>query len=123
MTARVIKFTTLNTTNLRQITAGKAVIVGAILVNTSVTVPYFVKFYDVIGDTAPTVGTTVPFLTIPCPCIPASGAGTDGMASPNIQIGVSVVGRLYVAVTAAAADTDTTAVAAGSIVQILIDGG
>ena len=124
MTARVVKFTTLNSTNLRQISqANNPVVVGAVLINTSATVPYFVKFYWMKGTADPTVGTTVPDLTIPCPPFPASGAGSEGMAFPNIQMGVVGAGRLYVAVTAAAADTDTTSVAAGSIVQILVDGG
>lgn len=125
MTARVYKFTTLNTTNLRAVlpNAQNATVVGAVLINTSVTTPMFVKLYWRQDGSDPTVGTTVPDLTLPCPAIPANGTGTDGMASPNLQMGVGGVGKLYVAVTAAAGDADTTAVAAGSIVQLLIDGG
>ena len=71
----------------------------------------FVKLYN--KATAPVVGTDIPEMVIP---IPAANAGFPGVASPNLGfIALRFPLGLGIAVTGGAADTDTTAVAAGQV--------
>lgn len=71
----------------------------------------FVKLYN--KATAPVVGTDIPEMVIP---IPAANAGFPGVASPNLGfITLRFPLGLGIAVTGAAPDTDTTAVAAGQV--------
>jgi hypothetical protein len=125
MTSRVIKFTTLNTTNLRQIAQGPCVLRGASLVNTSAT-PYYLKFYwfkPTASAATPTVGTTIPDLTIAAPPLVNAVLGQPGTLCPSWPEGLTGGGQLFVAVTAVAADNDTTAVAAGAgIISLILDG-
>jgi hypothetical protein len=126
MTSRVFKLTTANTTNLTRVAENQSVLKGLSLLCTT-DAPYYVKFYwfrPNASAATPTVGTTVPDLTVACPPLdPATGA--DGTICPSWPEGVAKgPGQLFIAVTAAAADSDTTAVAAGQgIVSIILDGG
>ena len=71
----------------------------------------FVKLYN--KATAPVVGTDIPEMVIP---IPAAVAGFPGVAAPNIGfIGMRFPLGLGIAITGGAADTDTSAVAAGQV--------
>jgi hypothetical protein len=71
----------------------------------------FVKLYN--KATAPVVGTDIPEMVIP---IPAAVAGLPGVAAPNIGfIGMRFALGLGIAITGGAADTDTSAVAAGQV--------
>lgn len=71
----------------------------------------FVKLYN--KATAPVVGTDIPEMVIP---IPAAVAGLPGVAAPNIGfIGMRFSLGLGIAITGGAADTDTSAVAAGQV--------
>lgn len=124
MTSRVYKFTTANTTNLRQVAQGPCVVKGASLVNTTAD-PYYVKLYwfrpTAIAAT-PTVGTTVPDMTIAVPPLDDT-AGQPGTLCPSWPEGIAGGGQLFVAVTGAAADSDTTAVAAGQgVISLIVDG-
>jgi hypothetical protein len=71
----------------------------------------FVKLYN--KATAPTVGTDVPEMIIP---VPAAVAGVPGVAqiSPGFNAYRFPLG-LGIAITGGAADSDTTAVAAGQV--------
>ncbi len=98
---------TTNFTNL-----GNANLVGGSILNTNAASRY-VKFYkstDAKG-TAPTVGTTVPFLTVLCA---ASVATPLGPLLPTSQ-GLSSSGELWMATTTGVAATDTAAVGAGDL--------
>lgn len=118
------KFTTLNTTNLRKVANGLCALRGIAACNTQDT-PIFVKFYwfkPAGSAEAPTVGTTVPDLTIAVPRADVD-LGPSGDLLQAFEAGlVAGDGALFIAVTAAAGDTDTTAVAAGSIVTLFLDG-
>ena len=71
----------------------------------------YVKLYN--KATAPTVGTDVPEMTIP---VPAAVGGVPGVANPVIGFqGFRFALGLGIAITGAAAHTDTTAVAAGQV--------
>lgn len=123
MTSRVVKFTTANTTNLRKLSDGPIILRGGSFLNTAATA-YYVKFYfynPTAAAPTPTVGTTVPDMTVAVPAMdPATGA--DGQVCPSWPEGVlNAPGQLYVAVTNLSADGDTTAVAAGQgILSILL---
>lgn len=124
MTSRAFKLTTANTTNLTQVSGGPCVLRGASLVNTTDD-PYYVKFYwytPTNSAPTPTVGTTIPNLTIAAPPLDAT-AGADGTLCPSWPEGVTGNGQLFIAVTGAAADSDTTAVASGQgVISLLVDG-
>jgi hypothetical protein len=73
--------------------------------------PAYVKLYN--KATAPTIGTDVPEMIIP---VPAAVGGVPGVANPNIGFqGFRFALGLGIAITGAAAHTDTTAVAAGQV--------
>lgn len=115
MNARMYKFTTLNTTNLRQVSDGPAAVYGGSFVNTTADA-YYVKLYwfkPTASAAAPTVGTTVPDVTIQVPSFDEA-AGIGGNLPVAFPFGLMQnSGQLYIAVTGAAGDSDTTAVAAG----------
>jgi hypothetical protein len=119
MIANTLKLNTANTTNLTLIKGGQNVdLLGVLGVNTSA-YEIFIKFYWMsTTQTAvpPTVGTTVPNLTL---AIPALGT-TTGVANYYWSDGITMNGPLYFAVTKLAADSDTTVVVAGDgIITIL----
>jgi hypothetical protein len=112
MAAGIRKLTTANTTNLTKLKEGQATLKGIAALNTTAAA-IFLKFYWFIPTAsagAPTVGTTVPDITIE---LPALGT-TTGNVLQSWPDGVSKAGELYSAVTNLAADSDNTAVAAGS---------
>jgi len=73
--------------------------------------PAYIKLYN--KATAPTVGTDIPEMIIP---VPAAVSGVPGVANPNIGFNAFRFALgLGIAITGAAAHTDTTAVAAGQV--------
>lgn len=98
------------TTNAALIITGTSAVTALHATNTGATVAYL-KLYN--KATAPTVGTDVPEMIIP---IPAAVSGVPGMVSLPIGfIGFRFALGLGIAITGGAADTDTTAVAAGQV--------
>lgn len=113
MTAAVLKLTTANTTNLTQVkNVATASLKGIAALNTTAAA-IFLKFFWYTPTPAaptPTVGTTVPDITIE---LPALGT-TTGNVLQSWPDGLQKAGLLFLAVTNLAADNDATAVAAGS---------
>ena len=95
------------TTNATLVRAGPGQILGLIASNSNAAMRYF-KLYN--KATAPTVGTDIPLFTIG---IPGNGA-KDIVSLDNFIQGFNL--GIGFALTAAAADADTGAVAAGEIV-------
>ena len=125
MSSRPFKFTTLNTTNLRQVSDQGSVLKSLFALNTTAN-EYFIKFYwwrPTVAAPTPTVGTSVPDLTIMCPPFVEAVFGLPGFVSHSWPDGVvKNDGQLFVAVTGAAGDSDTTAVAAGQgIINLALD--
>lgn len=78
----------------------------------------FVKLYWSRDNSVPTVGTTVPTMTITCPAAATSGGGT----TIDLSDGVTGNGPLWCWITKLAAATDTTATVAGDgIVTLFIE--
>lgn len=126
MSSRPYKFTTLNTTNLRQVAQQPCVLKGASLVNTTDDA-YYIKLYwfrPTASAATPTVGTTIPDMTIAAPPLTNVDFGQPGTLCPSWPDGViGGPGQLFVAVTAGAGDSDNTAVAAGQgVITLLVDG-
>ncbi len=115
MTARVMKLTAANNTNLTKVKDGPVKLMGCELLNTTAAA-VFIKFYWHLPTDAvptPSVGTTVPDITIE---IPALGT-TTGSAGRHWTDGlIKTVGNLFFSITNLAADNDSTAVAAGSAI-------
>lgn len=113
MTAAVFKLNTANTTNLTKVKdSTPATLKGIAALNTTAAA-IFLKFYWYVPTAAaptPTVGTTVPDITIE---LPALGT-TTGNVLQSWPDGIQKAGQLYFAVTNLAADTDATVVAAGA---------
>lgn len=112
MTASVLKLATANTTNLTKVKDQPASLKGISCLNTSAAA-IFLKFYWYIPTASaptPTVGTTVPDITIE---LPALGT-TTGNVIQSWPDGLQKAGLLFLAVTNLAADSDSTVVAAGS---------
>lgn len=121
MTATVLKLTTTNTTNLTKVSdRTNAALKGWIALNTTAAA-IFLKFYWYIPTAAnptPTVGTTVPDITVE---LPALGT-TTGNEKQSFPEGIEKAGLLFLAVTNLAADSDATVVAAGSgIISVLYE--
>lgn len=113
MTCAVFKLTTANTTNLTKVKdAAPATFKGLAALNTTAAA-IFLKFYWYLPTAAaatPTVGTTIPDITIE---LPALGT-TTGNVLQSWPDGIQKAGQLFLAVTNLAADSDATVVAAGS---------
>lgn len=112
MTASVLKLTTANTTNLTKVKDLPASLKGISCLNTTAAA-IFLKFFWYVPTASaptPTVGTTVPDITIE---LPALGT-TTGNVIQSWPDGLQKSGQLFLAVTNLAADSDNTAVAAGS---------
>jgi len=108
------KFTTTASTNLLPVgSADQGGNLKGISV-ANVATAMFIKFYWT--NTAPTVGTTVPNLTVP---VPANTLAFGPIVSWSD--GVTGNGQLWVAVTAAAADGDSANAAAGAVVTLLVE--
>lgn len=98
------------TTNGALIITGTSGVASFYATNTGAAAAY-VKLYN--KATAPTVGTDIPEMIIP---VPAASGGVPGVATlPVGFIGFRFALGLGIAVTGGAADTDTTAVAAGQV--------
>lgn len=95
-------------TNVTLVKASPGNLYSLIVIGLTSTVRYL-KIYNV--NSAPTVGTTVPLMTIP---IPANTQGA-GVSIP-FSMGVNFSAGIYIAITAQAADNDATAVAAGDVI-------
>lgn len=112
MTATVLKLTTANSTNLTKVKDQPASLKGWQLLNTSAAA-IFLKFYWYVPTASaptPTVGTTVPDITVELPAL-GTTTGNEGKSFPD---GIQKAGLLFLAVTNLAADSDATVVAAGS---------
>lgn len=108
MASRTVRLATGSTTNLTLLSVSPALNLTGLLATNTAAYAIFVKFYWFDKSTgaavAPTVGTTLPDLTINVPTA----------SSFNIRFdGITKRGDLWVAVTKLAADTDTTATVAG----------
>lgn len=117
MASKVFSLTTGASTNLTEVTPGSLAgnVTGWNITNTAA-YAIFVKLYW--GSVAPTVGTTVPVLTITCPAAATSGGGTS-LAIPQ---GITGNGTLWMWVTKLASATDTTATVAGDgLVTLFVD--
>lgn len=116
MSARPFKFTTANSNNLRKLADPAAVLKGGSFINTTAN-EFFIKLFwyrETAAAPTPTVGTTVPNMTIMVPPFVEAVFGLPGFVLASWPDGIIVNdGALWVAVTAVAADSDNTAVAAG----------
>lgn len=113
MTALVKRIVVANTTNLTQVKDGATASLKGIAALNTTAAAIFLKFFWYVPTAAnptPTVGTTVPDITIE---IPALGT-TTGNVLQSWPDGLQKAGLLYLAVTNLAADNDATVVAAGS---------
>lgn len=121
MTATVFRLTTGSSTNLTQVRNSPSTVKGIIAVNTAA-YAIFVKLYWFVPTataSAPTVGTTLPQVTI---LIPALGTTTGGIQQSFTEGFSGGNGNLWIAVTKLAADSDTTAVVAGDgLISLLVD--
>lgn len=105
-------------TNLTRIGAagGQGAKLYSLEVTNTAAYAIFVKFYW--SNTIPTVGTTVPTMTITCPAAATSGGNT----SRDWSDGIVGNGQLWMWVTKLAADTDTTATVAGDgLITVVYD--
>jgi len=112
-------YTTAGTTNLTRIgtPGGSANLKGLVVTNTAA-YAIFIKLYWDKGLGIPTVGTTVPALTITCPAAATSGGGT----LVDFSDGITGNGSLWMWVTKLAAVGDTTVTVAGDgIITILVE--
>lgn len=122
MASKVFKLNTANTTNLTKLLDQGGTLTGLAAVCTAA-YAIFVKFYwytPTVANPTPTVGTTVPDITIE---VPALGT-TTGSVNPTIPPqGVSKSGQLYMAVTKLATDADATVVVAGDgLISVFYEG-
>lgn len=115
------KFTTAATTNLQAVRAGQTANIKGYSAVNSAAYPIFIKLYwfaNTAAASAPTVGTTVPNMTIG---VNANATLVQGQTE-GWPDGITGNGELWVAVTKVAADTDTTAVASGDgIITLLVE--
>lgn len=122
MAAVPYKFTTsASSTNLQQVRQGTGGnFKGYVASNASTTAPSFIKLYwftPTVAVPQPVVGTTVPNMTIPLN--PAAVAGNG--QSQSWPDGVTGNGQLWVAVTGAAADGDSSNAAAVCVITLLVE--
>jgi hypothetical protein len=122
MTASVFKLTSANTTNLTKIKDGPANLKGVEFLNTG-SADFYVKFYwfkPTDSAEAPTVGTTVPDLTI---LVATSATGSpDRSTSRSWPDGMTRDGQLYIATTVTAAVSGAAAIGAGAgILSVLYE--
>jgi hypothetical protein len=121
MTATVLKLTTANTTNLTKVKDNVPASLKGIAATNTTAAAIFLKFYWYLPTAAaplPTVGTTVPDMTIE---LPALGT-TTGSILQSWPDGIQKAGQLFFAVTNLAADSDATVVAAGAgIISVIYE--
>lgn len=116
MAAVPYKFTTAASTNLQPVRANQtANLKGLSIANVATAI--YVKLYWFTETSAstegPIVGTTVPNMTI--------GVAASANTLQSWPDGITGNGQLWVAVTAAAADSDNANAAAGAIVTLLVE--
>jgi hypothetical protein len=110
-----LKFLSLNTTNSTLVFKGNAggVLLGTgVVINTTTTV-YYLKLYN--KATAPTCGTDTPVWTLPIPFAASNAAG--GFVLP-LGDGLLFSLGLGFCITGGIADNDSTAAAAGIVVNL-----
>ncbi len=109
------KFTTAASTNLQKVRDGQtANLKGFAVANVATAI--YIKLYwftPVSNADGPTVGTTIPNMTI--------GVGASANDHEGWPDGITGNGQLWVAVTAAAADSDSGVAAAGAVVTLLVE--
>lgn len=117
------KFTTGASTNLTKVSDSLCAVKGLSACNTQ-GAPIFLKLYwfKASGSaTAPTVGTTVPDVTIGIPMADAD-MGASGVLLQEFSSGlVARDGVLWLAVTAGMVDTDTANVSANSVITLFLE--
>lgn len=106
------------TTNLTQAKAGAGRVYKIVACNTTTTATR-IKLYNALAASV-TVGTTPPLFTRPIPAAPAAG-GLACTSYDMADIGWSFSTGISYALTAGAADSDTTAVAAGAITDLSVE--
>lgn len=115
MAAVPYKFTTAASTNLQPARAGQSAnLKGYAVANVATAI--YIKLYwftPTASSVSPTVGTTIPNMTIG---IAASANDHEGWPE-----GITGNGELWVAVTGAAVDSDSSNAAAGAVVTLLIE--
>ncbi len=115
MASAPFKFTTAASTNLQQVRQGTGGNIKGFSV-ANVATAIYIKLYWFIPTTAtptPVVGTTVPNLTI--------GIAASANVPQSFPDGITCNGQLWVAVTGAAADSDSSNAAAGAVVTLLVE--
>ena len=118
MSSRIYRAVAGASLNLAKITDHSANLCGMAIVNTTAAIIY-VKLYlsgnslATPTDATPVVGTTVPWLTIQCP--------VSAMTPLNFSIPMTCGQTLWIATTGAAADSDTTVIGAGPILQVFYE--
>lgn len=115
MTAAVRKINTANSTNLTKLKDNAANFKG-FLINNPSGAAVFVKLYWFIptaAAAAPTVGTTVPDITIQ--------VGTIGSDHESFPDGITKAGELWLATTLLVTDADATAAPAGVLISIFYE--
>ena len=110
MAAVPFKFTTTASTNLQPTRAGQTANLKGLSV-ANVATAIYIKFYWV--NAIPVVGTTVPNLT--------AGFAASANVLQSWPDGITGNGELWVAVSAAAADSDSANAAAGAVVTLLVE--
>jgi hypothetical protein len=115
MAAVPFKFTTTASTNLQPIRATMTANLKGFSVANVATAIYIKLFWftPTASATGITVGTTVPNLTI--------GVAASANVTQSFPDGVTGEGQLWVAVTAAAADSDSANAASGAVVTLLVE--
>lgn len=115
MAAVPFHMTTTASTNLVNVKAGNSAnLKGFSIANVATAI--YVKFYwfpQTASATAPTVGTTVPNLTV--------GVAASANPTQSFPDGITGNGQLFMAVTAAAADSDSANAAAGAVISLLVE--
>ena len=119
MSANIFKQTSAAGVNLTRVKVVGANLLGGLIINTNAAARC-VKLYFFLpgtsGQDVPTVGTTVPSLTIQC------AASSMTPIAPGLTQGVSMKGDLWMATTVNPADTDATAVGAADLItQLFIE--
>lgn len=108
-------FTTTASTNLLPVRAGQSAnLKGYAVANVATAI--YIKLYwftPTATSNAPTVGTTLPNLTI--------GVGASVNDHEGWPDGITGNGQLFVAVTAAAADTDSANAAVGAVITLFVE--
>lgn len=104
----IFRLISANTTNATSVKASAGQIYNIVASNTNNAVR-FLKIYD--SNTAPTVGSDIPIMTLALP-----GLGHGISTAVSFVLGVQCFNGIAFALTTAVADTDTTAVGADEIV-------